>query len=332
MQKIITLIYLLGISLYISAQAPDGYYDAIAGLSGDNARLALHDIIDDHTEIDYDNIWGYFNNTDIVSGVVLDIYSSTTYSFNIDQCGAYTAEGDCYNREHSVPQVWFNSSAPMYSDLFHIYPSDGFVNGQRGSLAYGEVGSASYTSTNGCATGSNNYPGFSGTVFEPADEYKGDLARTYFYMATRYMDVMSGWSGDNLQGNSLAQWTINMMINWHENDPVSQKEIDRNNSIYNIQGNRNPYIDSPNWVDRVFLWPTSITEIREPEFKFWYSNNSIYFSNNIVKDSELSIYDSLGKLVKSVVVYAETTSHQLNLTSGIYFAVCQNSLVKLVVL
>ena len=72
MRKIISLIYLLSISLYVSAQAPDGYYDAIAGLSGDNARLALHDIIDDHTEIDYDNIWGYFNNTDIVSGIVLD--------------------------------------------------------------------------------------------------------------------------------------------------------------------------------------------------------------------------------------------------------------------
>jgi len=111
---------------------------------------------------------------------------------------------------------------------------------------------------------------------------------------------------------------------------VSQKEIDRNNSIYNIQGNRNPYIDSPNWVDRVFLWPTSYAEIKEPEFKFWYSNKSIYFS--LVKDSKLLIYDSLGKLVKSIVVYSETTSHQLNLTPGIYFAMCQNSRVKLVVL
>ena len=112
---------------------------------------------------------------------------------------------------------------------------------------------------------------------------------------------------------------------------MSQKEIDRNNSIYNIQGNRNPYIDSPNWVDRVFLWPTSIAEISDLEVKFWYSNNSIYFSDNRVEDAELLIFDSLGKLVKSLVCF-EKNSEPLNLTAGIYFTVYQNSRLKLLVL
>jgi endonuclease I len=334
MRKLVTTILYLIAQISCFAQAPEGYYSSLTGLSGNDARLSLHNDIDDHTAINYDNIWGYFNNTDIVGGVVLDIYSITTYAFNVDQCsGALTAdaEGDCYNREHSMPQSWFNSNPPMVSDLFHIYPSDGYVNNQRSSFPFGEVGSASYTSTNGSKKGNNSYPGYTGTAFEPAEEYKGDIARTYFYMATRYMDVMSSWSGDNIQGNTLNSWTVSMMVEWHESDPVSQKEVERNNAVYIIQGNRNPYIDSPGWVDRVFVWPTSINEAQLTEMKMWYSNKAIYFQGLTGGASPFLVYDSVGKLVKSDVLKSDVNSYSLNLSAGIYFASYQNYQLKLVV-
>ncbi|MBL4623593.1 MAG: endonuclease [Flavobacteriales bacterium] len=332
MRKLVISVTILITQLCCFAQAPAGYYDSALGLSGDNARSALYNIINSHTTIAYDNIWGYFNNTDITGGIVTDIYSTYSYTFNTDQCGQYSAEGDCYNREHSVPQDWFNGSSPMYSDLFHIYPTDGFVNGQRSNLPYGEVGSATYTSTNGCKKGNNIYPGYSGTVFEPADDYKGDLARTYFYVATRYMNVAAGWTGESFQGNTLTNWTLNMMVGWHQNDPVSQKEIDRNNTIYTIQGNRNPYIDHPNWVNRVFIWPTSVVAIKDQKNKLWYSNNSIHFDSRTKSESPLLIYDSLGKLISSNTISQGINSYQINLTPGIYFATYQNTQLKLVVL
>ena len=332
MRKTLVLITFLCVQLVSFAQIPVGYYDSAIGLSGDEARTALYNIIDNHSVKSYDNIWGYFNNTDEDSGNVIDIYSSSAYVIVTDQCGQYSAEGDCYNREHSVPQSWFSGDSPMYSDLFHIYPSDGYVNGQRGSFPYGEVGTATYTSTNSSKKGDNTFTGYSGTVFEPTAEYKGDLARTYFYMATRYMDVMSSWSGDNLQGNTLAQWTIDMMVLWHQNDPVSQKEIDRNEAIYSIQNNRNPYIDNPAWVERVFVWPTSINHVESSKTKMWYANNAIYLSDATDNSEEIHIYDTTGKLIDTRAVQLGNSIYQVNLTPGIYIAIYQNRQLKLVIL
>ena len=163
-----------------------------------------------------------------------DLYSddpsgtpSYTYSFGSDQCGTYSSEGDCYNREHTVPQSWFNGATPMYTDLFQVYPVDGYVNGQRGNHPYGEVGSSSYTSSNGSKVGNCNYPGYSGTVFEPIDDFKGDLARTYFYMMTRYKNNVTGWTSDMFSGDNLSTWAENMLLDWDDLDPVDQKEIDR---------------------------------------------------------------------------------------------------------
>ncbi len=117
------------------------------------------------------------------------------YTYNLtdaDQCGNYGGEGDCYNREHSWPKSWSDEDAPMYSDLFHLYPTDGYVNGRRSNYPFGDVGSASWTSMNGSKVGSCSYPGYSGTVFEPIYEYKGDFARSYFYMTVRYYNEDNG--------------------------------------------------------------------------------------------------------------------------------------------
>lgn len=331
MREILTITLLVS-SLLGASQPPNGYYNSALGLTGDDARSALFSIITNHSEKNYDNLWGYFNNTDQNGGVIEDIYSTYSYTIFSDQCGQYSQEGDCYNREHSVPQDWFNGGSPMYSDLFHIYPTDGFVNGQRSNLPYGEVGSASYTSTNGSKKGSNTYPGFSGTVFEPADNYKGDIARTYFYMATRYMNVMTTWSGDNFTGNTLSNWTLDMMIDWHENDPVSQKEIDRNNAIYSIQGNRNPYIDNPDWVQRVFVWATGLSEMEMSNSKYWFANGQLNFRSERDNNTVARVYNSLGELVLVKEVAAGVNQIELNLKTGIYFCSHENYTLKLVVL
>lgn len=196
-------------------------------------------------------------------GKVWDMYSSTTdFTFTSDQCGTYKTEGDCYNREHSFPKSWFNDASPMYTDLFHLYPTDGYVNNRRDNYPFGETNGEQYKSNGGYSKlGKCTSPGYSGTVFEPDDEYKGDFARSYFYMATCYEDRIATWNSDMLAHNSYpayAKWALDMLLRWAAEDPVSPKEIARNNAVYKIQKNRNPYIDFPGLEQYVWGSKTGI--------------------------------------------------------------------------
>ncbi len=258
MKRFSVLLLILSSAL---AQIPPGYYDTAEGLNGDDLRLALHNIIDDHNVQSYSSLWTHFQSTDKKpNNKVWDMYSDVPggtppyeYTFGSDQCGNYGGEGDCYNREHSWPKSWFNNTSPMNSDMFHLYPTDGYVNGMRSNYPFGEVSNATWTSQNGSKRGTMNAYGFSGTVFEPIDEYKGDFARTYFYMSTRYYTEDSGWdNNDMVDGADLKDWAVDMLLAWHEADPVSEKETDRNNAVYDIQNNRNPFIDYPEWADCVW--------------------------------------------------------------------------------
>ena len=266
---IASIVSVLLLSLTVSAQIPAGYYDSATG-SGYTLKTQLHYIINGHTAVSYTpGVWNAFSLLEIDNyyennGSPLDVYSENpagndpySWSFVTDQCGTYSGEGGCYNREHSFPQSWFNDASPMVTDLFHIYLTDGYVNSKRSNYPFGEVTAATWTSQNGSKLGPCAYPGYTGTVFEPLDEFKGDFARSYFYMATCYENVISGWPGsDMLDGSSgkvFTDWALNMLIDWHGADPVSQKEIDRNNIIYNdIQHNRNPFIDHPEFVN--YIW------------------------------------------------------------------------------
>lgn len=255
--KMLLLIPFIGI-----AQIPTGYYNSAQGLTGNNLKIALHNIIDNHSVISYSNLWNAFLKTDKkTNGKVWDMYSDVPggtlpyeYTFVTDQCGNYAVEGDCYNREHSWPQSWFNSLSGPVSDMFHIYPTDGKVNGERSNYPYGNVSSASWTSLNGGKLGLCSNLGYSLTVFEPIDEYKGDLARGYFYMSTRYYSEDGGWStSDATNKATILPWQVNVLLQWHHQDSVSAKEIARNDSIYyRYQHNRNPYIDNPQWVDSIW--------------------------------------------------------------------------------
>lgn len=256
-------------ALALLAQAPAGYYEAASGKKGSALKTALFAIIADHTTRSYDNLWTDFKTTDMRSdGKVWDMYSAVTnYTFGTDQAGNYKTEGDVYNREHSFPKSWFDDASPMYTDLFHLYPTDGYVNGRRSNYPYGETSNPTWTSKEGWSRlGPCSVAGYTGTVFEPNDEYKGDLARTYFYMATAYEDKISGWNSDMLAGNkypAYASWAITMLLRWAAEDPVSQKEIDRNNAVYGIQKNRNPYIDYPGLEQ--YVWGEKKTVAFDPD-------------------------------------------------------------------
>ena len=257
--KKLLLILLLPVFTISYAQPPAGYYSQADGLSGTALQAALHNIIDNHTVLTYNYLWTAFKTTDVLpSGKVWDMYSSVVWTFGTNQCGNYDEEGDCYNREHSWPKSWFGDKAPMNSDLFHLYPVDGYVNGKRSNYPFGEVTNATYTSTNGSKLGSNTYPGYSGVVFEPIDEYKGDFARTYFYMSTRYYGEDNNWPGSAMVNKSqLKPWALAMLKKWHDQDPVSAKETNRNNKVYGFQNNRNPFIDHPEYV--AYIWGGSVS-------------------------------------------------------------------------
>lgn len=266
-----TLLSLLLITILVitKAQAPADYYNTATGKTGATLKTALYDIIKDHTVVSYTpGVWNAFSTTDRkANGKVWDMYSDVPggtlpyeYSMGSNQCGSYSGEGDCYNREHSFPKSWFGDVAPMNVDIFHLYPTDGYVNGKRSNYPYGIVGTATWTSQNGSKLGGSSTEGYAGMVFEPIDEYKGDFARTYFYMVTRYENVVATWISNTeakptLNGTAFPafnSWILNVLLTWNAADPVSSKEISRNNAVYAIQHNRNPYIDHPEYVNSVW--------------------------------------------------------------------------------
>ena len=241
------VVYVGGGGSYYSGIDPDSQY-----LAND-----LHRLIEDHDFIGYDSLWDAFWSTDRRSdGKVWDIYSdlpggTAPYSFDFDddQCGQYSEEGDCYNREHSFPNDWFDGLSPMRSDLHQVFPVDGYVNGIRGSHPFGDVGYSTYESANGSLRGNSDLCSYGGRVFEPIDAYKGDVARAQLYMSIRYRGEDADWnSSEATDGAVLEDWYLETMIAWHLLDPVSDKERDRNDAIQAIQGNRNPFIDHPEYA------------------------------------------------------------------------------------
>ena len=261
MKQFYSLLFLL-ISSITFAQIPSGYYDSATG-NGYTLKTQLKEIIDstiDGLATEYthnnqgDNIDPLYGTSDIDNyyeddGTILDIYSerpsttdSYTYTFETDECGSYSGEGDCYNKEHIIPQSAVGDASPMIYDAHHIVPTDGRVNQFRGSYPFGVVDDSQLISqsgitnptTNGSKAGGNLDSGYSagytGVVFEPIDEFKGDVARMYFYFVTRYEDQVNNWSAypmfDGSNNKAIADPFLNILLTWHEMDPVSDREID----------------------------------------------------------------------------------------------------------
>ena len=244
MRKILTLLLLtLSATMLAQGLSDSGtYYKDADGKKGQALKTALATIINKHKDIGYAALWEAYKTTDRrADGYLRDWYSNaTSYVIGGPKQGAnYSEEGDSYNREHLVPQSWFNKASPMRNDAFHVVPTDGYVNNRRGDLPFGEVGTVSYHSENNYSlVGRCTVDGYTGQCFEPNDEIKGDVARAYFYMVTCYESRITSWGGANcsycFDGNTypgLTTWFLKMLMRWSKQDPVNDVERARNKAV-----------------------------------------------------------------------------------------------------
>ncbi|MFY8186965.1 MAG: endonuclease [Flavobacterium sp.] len=350
MNKIYTL-FSLFIAQLILAQPPQGYYEPAENLSGFQLKTALYNIIKDHNDQTYSAIDNFFVVADLDiyyenDGTILDPYSENPagedpYNFDpfANPCGNYSGEGDCYNKEHVIPQSVFSQNNPMRGDAHHLLPTDGRVNGFRSNFPFGTVGNSLVSQAgitnptqNGSKLGNSTVAGFSGTVFEPINEFKGDIARIYFYFVTRYEDLVGNWSSfpmfNGSSNQAIATPFLNLLYQWHLNDPVSEKEIARNNAIYQYQGNRNPFVDFPEWVCEV--WNVNNCTLSADDFST--PNVAIYpnpsMGSIFVQSTEIvekiTIYSLEGKLIQNIENPSfDGNVYQIsNLKSGFYFLNC----------
>lgn len=344
------------------AQAPAGYYNSATG-TGYALKTQLKAIITSgHIDRGYgsgsstsnNGLWTAYGTTDRDMGIgfendnsLVDMYSENptgadpyTFLYNSSQCGSYSNEGDCYNREHLVPQAYFENVAvnPMKNDPHHVIPTDGKVNGIRDNYPFGKVNVATYTSANGSKLGPNLNSGYSAgytsTVFEPIDEFKGDIARCLLYFATRYEDQMANFYTsatvqsknmfDGSNGRVFSPTFLNILLTWNAQDPVSQKEIKRNNAIYAFQGNRNPYIDNNDYVTMVWGLPLDIPAYEALATIAVYPNPSNNHRINIDTELQLdeiqliNINGQIMQQIKNPSSQGKTYTLE-NLPSGFYF-------------
>ena len=248
MKKIFSITVLVLIFATGFAQIPSGYYNGTDGLSGDDLKLVLHNIIDDHNSYGYSDLEDQLKYTDedpANSNNVILLYTGRSSPKSNFGGGA-----DNWNKEH----VWakshggFGTSQPTGSDMHNLRPTDASVNSSRGNKHF-DNGGTQHSEATECY--------YTANTWEPRDAVKGDVARMIFYMATRY-------EGDNGEvdlevvdyipsnGDLPYHAMLSTLLVWNEQDPPDDFEENRNNVIYGYQGNRNPYIDHPEWVQCVF--------------------------------------------------------------------------------
>ena len=273
----ILLVALLGtLSLWAIDQS---YYTTINNKKGATLRDNLYEItLAGPKDMSYNKLWTVYSSTDVYptdsvgkAGKIWDMYSNVLWTPGDDQCGSYSNVGSCYNREHSVPKSWFKEKTPAYYDLCHLVPTDGYVNNQRGNDPFGECANGTrlkngdYVATG--KYGSSTFEGYTsiGNVFEPDDQYKGDFARIYMYMAVRYkkgntneVSISGEMFNTEDKNYGFTDYSVALLMKWHRMDPVSVKEITRNDSMEVKQSNRNPFVDYPILAE--YLWGNMTSE------------------------------------------------------------------------
>lgn len=353
--------FFLTLSLSVFAVLPLNFYSTLEGKSGADLKTELHNIICQDTThyLNYGPGVGYtwqgFYSTDRdpSNDAVIDMYSDSVRLFGANYVAlGYKGFGMTIQIEHSVPKSWWgcNIDRPDVAarDLNHLYPSDGKYNDYKSNYPLGEVTGA-LAHTNGVTKiGIGTYTGYSGTVFEPADKYKGDFARSYFYVATAYQHYVSKWvpsaPGIMMEANTyptLKPWAIDLLLKWSRQDPVSDKERIRVENVFAIQKNRNPFIDHPELIE--YIWGTM------KDVKYYSSSTAVTnpiarkltISPNPAKDQvQLDIDASTGtyhysiySMTGSVVSSGDTSSHTISvsiLQKGVYSCVVETGTVKLV--
>lgn len=324
MKKYSTLFFYLLLTFSILATIPQGYYTTLNGKYTAALKTELHNILMADTSRYYsygsgvNHTWNgfYITDRDTINNLVIDMYSDSLRYFTSDYITQnYPGFGQKIHIEHSLPKSWWGSHEwAAYKDLNHLYPADGSMNLSKGDNPLGVV-SGTPTKDNGVSkNGPAVYDGYVGNVFEPAHQYKGDFARAYFYMATAYEHYKKLWDTtkpENMMENNsyptLKPWAINLLLQWHRQDPVSEKELTRVEKVYAIQQNRNPFIDYPELVEYIWgskvgtTWNTTTsiqTEVdKEFEIKFNSGNSSFIVISESTVPIVYSIYTINGQKV-----------------------------------
>lgn len=258
LQRIAILLFAVSAWMVANASIPAGYYNSLEGKSGQALKDAIHDLTLQHTMLSYYSLWGYFAITDCRpedNSKVWDMYSDDTFYFRSGSRAAYGM-----NREHSLPKSWWygyteEQGYAAYTDLNHLYPSEEEANLEKNYWPLGEVSTVLFD--NGVTRVGYPKSGQGGgayKVFEPDNRYKGDFARTYFYMACTYQHY--AWKHTFMLSNNnwktLNDWSAEMLCRWARADAVSDKELDRNDAVQKSQNNRNPFIDIPTLFE--YIW------------------------------------------------------------------------------
>ena len=267
-----TVLSLLTLFCVTVAVAQNSYYSSIEGLTKVELKRALHDMMQPQHTLSYGSgeghTWQGFWQTDrMEDNQVYDRYSNEKRYFNPEDTTASITGIDI---EHVWAKSWFGGSLKVTParDLFNLLPSDYSANRSKSNNPIGVVTQNPAGFDNGSVKRGNStvtYPGETVNVWEPADKWKGDFARIYFYMATCYWDVKdedgnSLWGEESLRTLDGSEWptllsnVYSLMLQWARQDPVDSIEIKRNEAVYHIQGNRNPFIDLPSLSE--YIWGT----------------------------------------------------------------------------
>ena len=260
------------VAMTAAASYPEGYYNRMDGKRKEELKTAAKQCVQAHTMLNYSNLPNYWQYSDVYPELTdgmkrwWDMYSDAVYLIRPGQTGTQSFSANSMQREHAVPKSWWKKNGsveytPAYSDMWNLYPSDGAANQAKLNYPFGETRTTTFDNgVTKVGAPKAGYGGGSSHVFEPADEYKGDFARAIFYMATVYDDLT--WVYDYMFVSntypSLVPWAVNMLLQWSRQDPVSQKEIDRNDYVEQYQGNRNPFVDFPNLAE--YIWGVSMGE------------------------------------------------------------------------
>lgn len=275
-KKISTLLVLLWVAFSTvlgNATYKEGYYNEMDGKKKEQLKAAAKKCISSHTELSYSNLPNQWQFTDVYPELVnglkrwWEMYSDAVYLIQRGQSGTSSFSANKMQREHSVPKSWWKNNGsveytPAYSDLWNLFPSDASANQAKLNYPFGPVsGKADFDNgVSKVGAAKTGYGGGSGKVFEPDDRYKGDFARAIFYMATVYDELpwVINYMFKSESWPTLRPWAYEMLLQWARQDPVSQKEIDRNNQVELYQRNRNPFIDFPELAE--YIWGTRVTE------------------------------------------------------------------------
>ena len=272
------------------ATVPAGYYNSLEGKKGAALKTELHNIICQDTThyLDYGSGAGktwegfYYTDRDVATNSVIDMYSANIRYFPNPNPN-FSAFGSTIEIEHSVPKSWWgcditHPDCPA-KDLNHLYPADGTTNMSKNDNPLGVVTGTPTTDNGVSKIGPAVYDGYTGAVFEPANQYKGDFARSYFYMATAYEHYARKWDTskpENMMQNNtypvFKPWALTLLLQWHKQDVVSLKETTRNDVVYGIQKNRNPFIDHPELIDYIWGNLTTVPYRLDGNINFPYLN------------------------------------------------------------